>query len=134
MSIVSTAVPETFPIGAAIAQYVFVKFNSSGVIVVTGAGEDAIGVTLEGCTAAEFTAGKRAVPVALLQAGGKVQVRVKASSAVAVGDIISSAAAGEAVATLTTNARLGVAMEAASNNAAQEIITIIADKGARLTP
>lgn len=126
--------PSTFPVGAAIAQYVFVKVNSSGQVVVTGAGEDAIGVTLEGVSSQEFTDGKRTVPVALIQKGGKCPVKAKASSAIAVGDVISSAANGEAVATLTTNARLGIALEVANVNAAQEIITILFDKAARLTP
>lgn len=126
--------PLTFQVGAAIAQYVFVKFNSSGVIVVTGAGEDAIGVTLEGVTSTEFTAGKRAVSVAMIQSGGKCPVRAAASTAIAVGDIISSAANGEAKPTATTNARLGVAVEVAGNDADQELVGIIFDKGARLTP
>jgi len=124
----------TFQVGAAIAQYVFVTFNSSGQIVAAAAGADAIGVTLEGVTAAEFTAGKRAVPVAMIQSGGKCPVRAVASTAIAVGDVISSAANGEAAPTATTRARLGVAVEVAGNDADQELVVIIFDKGARLTP
>lgn len=124
----------TFQVGAAIAQYVFVKFNSSGQIVVTAAGEDAIGVTLEGVTSTEFTNGKRAVPVAMIQSGGICPVRAAASTAIAVGDVISSAAAGEAKPTATTNARLGVAMEVAGSDADQELVAVLFDKAARLTP
>lgn len=135
MAYQGSGVPETFPVGAAIAQFIFVTIEATtGNVVPCAADGDAIGVTLEACTAAEFTAGKRAVAVALLQAGGKLRVKVAASTAVAVGDIVGSGANGELVPTNAAMARLGVALQACSNDAAQEIITILADKAARVSP
>lgn len=126
----------TMPIGGAIAQAIFVVVNSSGQVAAAGDGTDAIGVTLEAVTTAQYDSGNGqvTVTVALIQAGGKVPVRVVASTAIAIGDRIASAAAGEAKVSATGDAELGWALEVAGSDADQEEITILLDKSSRQTP
>lgn len=124
----------TFPVGAALAQNVFVKLDSSGNAVVAGDGEDAMGVTLEGVSSTEFTNGKRTCSVAMISGGGRVMVRAKASTAIAIGDRIASEANGEAGPAVSTNNILGWAESVAGNDADQELVQVLLDKAARLVP
>ena len=121
---------QTFTVGGPIAQYVFVKVNMQGTIEVAGAGEDAIGVTLEGITSEEYDsgAGRTAVAVRMLQGGGLCGVRAAANTAIAVGAQVASTATGEATTAAAGNHRLGFALEAAADNASQELLTVLLDK------
>lgn len=121
----------TLPIAAAIAQHVFVTVDGSSNAVAAADGSDAVGVSLEGATAQEVTDGKASIPVALVQAGGKVKVRVAASTAIAVGANVASGANGEAITAATGDAILGVALEAAGSDADQEVITVLLNKASR---
>jgi hypothetical protein len=133
MAYTSSAQADSFPIGGAIAQYIFVTIEAvTGNVVASAADGDAIGVCLEAVSAAQFSGGKTSVAVALIQSGGKCMVKVAASAVVAVGDKVGAGANGECVPTNAGMAQLGVALELASNDAAQEIITILFDKSARL--
>jgi len=134
MAFQETAVADTFPVAGAIAQYICVTINTSGQVVAAAVGADAIGVTAEGVTAAEFTAGKKVVPVALIAKGGKFPIRVSATLAVAIGDVVSVVSAGEIGPTATTRSRIGIALQAAGVDADQEVITVLLDKGAKVTP
>lgn len=126
--------PVSMPIGGAIAQGIFVVVNASGQVAAAGDGADAVGVTLEAVTAAQYDSGNGqvTVPVALIQAGGKVPVRAAASTAIAVGDRVASGANGEVIPAAVGDAVLGVALEAAGSDADQEEITVLLDKAARL--
>ncbi len=117
--------------GNSLAQYVFVTVNSSGEIVAAAADADAVGVTLESVTKAEFDEGKRVVSVAQIEAGGKCPVRVAASAAVAIGATVASGANGEAVTSNAGAAGLGVALSAATADADQEVIQMLFSKAAR---
>lgn len=124
----------TMPIGAAIARGIFVTVNTSGQVVAAANGADAVGVTLEAVTTAQYNGGlgQTTVPIALIQAGGKAIVVAQASVAIAVGDRISCDTGGFAILAAAGDSQLGVALEAASNDAAQEEITILLDKTSRL--
>lgn len=123
--------PLTFQVGAAIAQYVFVTFDGT-VVAAAADGADADGITLEAVTAAEFTNGKRAVAVLPLEGGGVAPVRAAASTAIAAGNLVASAANGEAKVAAAGDAILGKAMDAAGSDADQEIIRVLISKAPRL--
>lgn len=125
--------PVTFPIGGAIGANIFVKLNSSGQVEAAGQGEDAIGVTLEGVTTAQYDSGNGqvTVSVALIQAGGKVPVKAEASTAITVGATVTPGANGGAEPAASGDAQLGYALEAAGSDADQEEITVLLDKAAR---
>lgn len=112
----------TLPIGAALAAKRFVTINTSGqAIATTAVTSDAVGITLEGATAAEFTAGKTQLAVAVPD-GSKVEV--EASEAIAIGELVGPATDGRARDADTPGDRiLGVALTAAA--AAGETITML---------
>ncbi len=122
----------TMPVGAAIAQAIFVVVDAAGEIVAAGNGAQAIGVTLEGVTAQEFTDGKAVVSIAMITAGGKSRVKA-AAAAITRGDNVASDAAGNMVTAATGDAVLGIALEA-SAAATQELITTLLGKNGLLTP
>jgi len=121
----------TMPIGGAIEANIFVTVNGSGQVVAAANGANAIGVTLEAVTAGQYDsgAGQTTVPVAVNQ-GAKVKVKAQASVAIAVGALVASDTAGYAITAATGDAILGVALEAAGNDADQEIITVLLHAGA----
>ena len=124
----------TLPIGGAIAKGIFVTVNSSGQAVAAADGADAVGVTLEEVTTALYDSGNGqvTVPVALVQAGGVVPVKVTASTAIAVGAFVASGAGGTAIVAATGDAIIGVALEPAGSDADQEIIAVLLHQAARL--
>lgn len=122
----------TLPIGGAIAQYIFVTVNTSGQAAAAANGADAVGITLEAVTTAQYDSGNGqvTVPIALVQAGGKAPVRMTASSAIAVGDLVASDTAGTAIEAATGDAIIGICLEAAGVDADQEVITILMHQAA----
>ena len=127
--------PLSMPIGGAIAQYIFVTINTSGQVIASGDGLDAVGVTLEAVSAAQYDSGdgQTTVSIAMTQGGGKVPVRAAATTAVAIGDAVASAASGELKPAATGDAILGVALAVAGVDADQEIITILLNKASRFS-
>lgn len=117
----------TLPIGAAIEDRRFVTVDGSGQAVASPVNGDAIGVTLEAVTAALFDSGEGqvTVPVALLNASGKVEV--EAGAAVAAGVDVSMDATGRAVTAPAGSPVLGKSLTAAGG--AGEFITVLAQKG-----
>lgn len=112
--------------GAAdVRQYRFVKASAAGVVE-CGAGDDSVGIALEGYVHANYTAGgaSNVIPVAQLD-GAKLMV--EAGAAIAAGAPIAADADGQAVtaAGVTTNV-LGYALEAAG--AAGVMIQIVGTK------
>lgn len=122
----------TLPIGAAINQYRIVTVDTSGEAVEAAAGADnVVGVTLEGVTTAQFDSGdgQVTVPVAVLD-GSKL--RIEASAAISVGDVVGAAAAGEARTAVTGDGIVGIALEASA--AQGDIITVLTAGGKSLAP
>ena len=103
----------TLPIGGAIAQYRFVTINSSGQAAAASAvGNDVVGITLEGVTAAEFTAGQVVIPVGVPDGGITEAV---ASEVIAAGNPIGPATDGRARHADTAGDRIiGYALTAAA--------------------
>jgi hypothetical protein len=118
----------TLPIGAAIASNRFVTADASGEAVVGPLNSNAIGVSLEGVTTAQYDSGdgQITIPVGLLNASGKM--RIESGAAVSAGDSISSDATGRAVTSPAGSPILGTALEAAGG--AGEMITVLVQKGA----
>jgi len=103
---------------------------ASGLVDEAGAGDDALGVTLSespDSTTAGAEAGSAAISVALLD-GAKVEV--EAGATVASDAKVASDATGRAVTAATGDAILGTAL---IGGAVNEVITIIAAKGAALS-
>lgn len=114
---------QTYTAGAAIITNVFVKLDSNGDIVTCGAGEQAIGVSMEAIASGKGGA------IALLNAGNSVQVA--SGAAVTAGAKVASDAAGKAVDTTTADIELG---QAAEGSAALNEFAIIALIGGQITP
>ena len=111
--------------GGVVAQRRFCTIDSSGRAVQAGANAEAVGISLEAAAAADDPA----IPVGLLD-GAKVEV--EAGAAVTAGDEVTSDANGQAVVATTGQRVLGFALSAAG--AADEVITIVAQKGALAAP
>ncbi|MCH9664657.1 MAG: hypothetical protein K0U41_02275 [Gammaproteobacteria bacterium] len=112
----------TLPVGGAISALRFVTINASGQAAAASAvTSDVVGITLEGVTAEEFTAGKVVIPIGVPD-GGKTEVEV--SEAIAAGNPIGPATDGRARHADTVGNRIiGYALTSAA--AAGERITMI---------
>lgn len=119
----------TLDASAAIVQYTFVTITTAGRAVTVGTlGADAVGVAAEAVSAADITAGRRALNV--FQLTGKVEV-VVGTGGVTAGDAIASDATGQAVTAATGNKQLGYALETAAAGArATILLTKLADGAA----
>jgi len=109
----------SLPAGADLsaAQFLFVKLNSSGQVVLAGAGENAIGVLQN-----KPSAVGDAAEVALLS-GGRYKVRAGGALAT-IGTKISSNASGQAAAAATGQHVLGVQLTTAT--AANQLVEVLA--------
>lgn len=98
-----------FKATAALGTGILVKLSSGEVVVATAATDKIIGVTENSCDAGEV------VSVRLLSSSGTI--KVKAGGNVAVGDLLTSDADGEVIATTTAGNRVvGQALESGVDN------------------
>jgi hypothetical protein len=105
------------PVAAAVRQNRFVSIGTAGAVDESGAGVDAIGVSLEASPAATQTV----IPVLLLD-GGKTEV--EAGAAVIAGVRVMSDSEGRAITAVGATVRvLGWSLSA--TGAAGEILTIV---------
>lgn len=101
---------------AALGEGILVKLSGNEVVVATAATDKIIGVTSNSCEAGEV------VDVRLLSAQGSS--KFKAGAAVAVGDLLTTDADGEVIATTTAGNRVvGQALEAGVDNDLIEALT-----------
>lgn len=109
----------SFPAGADLsaAQFLFVKLNSSGQIILAGAGEDAIGI-LQDKPAAAGRAGA---------VGVRGRSKVVFGGTVAIGAYVTSDAAGKAVTAGSGEKTLGICVE---GGAADTIGSVLLDRAA----
>ena len=122
----------TLPIGAAIASNVFCKINSSGQAVVCANNDDAVGITAEAVTTAEYDSGNGQTTVQVALPGCKYPIRMKASTAAVIGGIVTTDAGGEGFQGVTGDRELGYYLETADVDAAQDVVTILFVKGGHL--
>lgn len=120
----------TMQIAAAVAQYRFVKMTTAAKIIqAAAAGDDSVGVSLEGRVAGDITAGNDKIPVASAN-GCKVFITAGAAIDVSAGVVpLCSDGTGRAVAvSAATDRVLGYALQSAG--AANEVIEMLLIKGA----
>lgn len=119
----------TMTASAAIAQYRFVKLTAAAkVIQAAAAGDDAVGISLEGRITGDITAGNDKIPVASMN-GCKCFITAGAAIDVSGGAIpVTSDGTGRAVAVAAATDRImGYALQSAG--AANETIEMLAIKG-----
>lgn len=108
----------------------FVRATAAGILNTNAAGQDALGVALEGYDHSAFTDGGASNVIAVAQLDG-AKIMIEAGAAVAKGAAIMSNNVGQAITAATAGSNiLGYANEAAA--AAGELIQVVSSKGSQV--
>ena len=114
----------------ALEQFVLLKLTTPNAYVVPAASnaDEIIGVSLEGVTAGDLAnslTGTVAVPVALVESGGKAPVRMATGQSIGIGFALGATTGGRGITHSGTKARAGLTLTAANGD---ELVQILFDR------